>query len=160
MKSEARIEEKAIILDTIKSEVLSPEDAKKLDDIYDNICNILGYDNVIMKVHPRDKNNKSKIKKYLHTSIPFEYIKLESNIERKLLITLSSTAVVMPKILFNQEPAVILLYKLFNLKLGERDTRDSLYINCKSMYQNKAKFLIPKNMEELKTSLVRLKGEL
>ena len=148
-KDKARIDEKYIILDTIKSEVLSLKDTKELNEIYHEIAVLKNPQNVIIKKHPRDKIRDESLTNYTHTSIPFEYIALESNVENKVLISLASTAVIMPKIVLDQEPFVILLYKMFTLTIGEDETRERLYNNCRSLYRDRSRFIIPRNKEEL-----------
>lgn len=148
-KDKAQIAEKYIILDTVKSEAISSEDAKKLDELYHVIATLKGNENVIIKKHPRDTMQDDVLKNYPYTSIPFEYIALESEIDDKVLISLSSTAAVMPKIILDQEPTVILLYKMFKMGIGEDNTREVLYQNCRSMYREKRRFVIPSSKEEL-----------
>ena len=148
-KEEVVLKDRIIILDTIKNECLASADATKLELFYKKIAEKCHYKNIILKKHPRDKNTCGRIKEYKYNSIPFEYIAMESNINDKVLISLSSSAVIMPKIVLDQEPTVILLYKLFKMTIGEDLTRDTMYKKCKYMYRNTEKFIIPSNWDEL-----------
>lgn len=152
----AQIKEKVIIIDTIKSEAIHENEFSKLDDIYKRIVQLFGYENVIIKKHPRDTRESMGIKEYAETSIPFEYIALESDISEKIIVSLSSSATIMPKIILDQEPVVVLLYKMFNMKIGEDATRALMYDNCMQMYRNRNKFIVPNSLEELESELKKI----
>lgn len=54
-----------------------------------------------------------------------------------------------PKILFNQEPTVIVLTKIFSPKTGELNLFEDYFCAVKNSYSNPKKFYIPENLKEL-----------
>ena len=144
------ISESIIILDTVKEEFFSKEESKKLTDIYKTICKVFGNENVIIKRHPRDKETcLPNIKYYQKFTIPFECLCTQNDFEHKILIAFTSTSVIVPKIIFNEEPIVILLYKLFESGIGHNEKRDMLYSECKMLYKDSERFIVPSTVDEL-----------
>lgn len=83
-------------------------------EIVDEIAKIIGKENIIIKIHPRNKINRFKEQGFctnINTSIPWEVIALNSNLEKTTLITISSSAVLTPRMILNQQIKTILLYK-------------------------------------------------
>ena len=155
-----QIEEQVIILDEPKYEIVSNRKIDSLIELYRIITDIAGKDNTIIKRHPRCKDNKIEFMKYFaDTGMPFECICMNTDMANKILISYESTAVVTPKILFNQEPVIILLYKLIKEKaVGGYDLtfEDKFFSTIKKTYTNQDRFIIPNNIEELKFSLFTL----
>ena len=147
------ISERAIILDILKTGKFSRQDIKRLFEIYGNIQKVFGDEDTIIKKHPRDKSDElTSFKCYERYNIPFECLCSQMNMNEKVLIAVSSTAVVIPKILNGQEPVVILLYKLIeqtNRNNEYRKKQDSFYQLCKNNYGEKNRFFIPESFEEL-----------
>lgn len=146
------IKEKVIIIDTIACEALNLKDINHLYDIYKLIYRICGDDNVIIKPHPRNKKFNLFYKYYAY-NIPIEELCLVQDFTDKLMITLSSTAVTVPKLLFNQEPFVILLHKIISPKSGDTKKREEYYAAVCMSYSNEAKIFVPKNLLELEDVL-------
>jgi len=150
VQSDLQIKEKVIILDQPKDEMFNESDIKCLNDIYDRVVKRVGYDNVIVKKHPRsDAKEFKNIKYFESTGIPFELYCLNENMSDKVIISHSSTAVATPKVLFNQEPKVIVLTKLMKLITGEKDLFEKYFKAVKDNYNSPGDFLIPENMEEM-----------
>ncbi len=144
------IKENCILLDCIKDEILDKEGQKKLQFLYRKIFQEYGAENIIVKPHPRDNAKmEGGAKYYSNYKLPLECLYMNLNCSEKVLISVSSTAVATPKILFDQEPYVILLYRLLDLKKINMDDLDRYYRNCKSLYRHPERFMIPENEEEL-----------
>ena len=154
------IGESVIIMDTVKTEFI----ADHLELCYELVVEHFGVDNVVIKKHPRDTSISDRTYKYYcEYSIPFEALSLNLDMENKVVIALSSTATVMPKIIFNQEPYIVMLYELINIKNESKRTkkqRELFYKQCKAMYNDKGKFNIPKSCVEFENVLKRIKNEL
>ena len=151
------ISEKYIILDTMPYEWMDAVEAEEYIELIKHICDQAGIDQVCIKKHPRDKASYGEeYKEYSGRSTPFECICLSTNMENKVLITLSSTAVLTPKMLFDQEPYIILLYKLFSLKSANDERRDRLYYNIANNYNKSERVMIPETFEELSDILIKL----
>ncbi len=150
------ITEDCILLGCIRDEILDKQGQKKLELIYNKIFQACGADNIIVKPHPRNTASlKDGIKYYTNYKLPLECLYMNLNCNDKVLISVSSTAAVTPKIFFDQEPYILLLYKLLDLKkpnMNQADL-DTYYANCKKLYTHPERFMIPENEEELAVCL-------
>ena len=159
-KKDDIIMESAIFIDCVREDTFDKKNSKRLDELVKETRNILGNLGFILKKHPRDESLvNNEIKVYANNEIPFEIICMNSNIANKVLITAISTAVVAPKILFNQEPYVVVLCKLLEFK-GNNFNHIKYYEGCQKLYGSKNKFFIPNSMEELKKCLKIIHKEL
>lgn len=124
---------------------------------------VLGYcsfllekENIVVKKHPRNFSDKYEEKGYIvyaNQSVPFEVICANQNFERKLLISSFSTACFSPKILFDQEPFVILTYKLTGNE-AELDEETKKYLKqIKNNYRQSNRIIIPESVEQLKNGI-------
>ncbi|MBR1862710.1 MAG: hypothetical protein IJ806_01310 [Ruminococcus sp.] len=142
--------EPLMILDTMRETCMDEKTAKDYSETLFKVCEKIGKNNVCIKQHPRDKSDTWKgYNIYPDSSVPFELLCMTSDVDKKVIITLSSTAVMMPKILFGKEPVIILLYKLFKMKIADDGGRDKIYKQLRNIYQNKKRVLIPETQEEL-----------
>lgn len=142
--------EKLIILDQPKDEILNSTDIESINNIYHMFADNIGYSNVIIKKHPRSTEKEIEQVNYIsENGIPFEIYCMNMNMNEKIIIGYSSTAVATPKILFNQEPLVIVLTKLFRPKTGELNLFEDYFLAVKNSYSNPKRFYIPENLEEL-----------
>ena len=109
---------------------------------------------MVIKKHPRDEEPEDqRLQYYLHPETPFECVCMNMDMSEKIVISYSSTAATTPKILLDQEPYVIMLYKLVegNAKLSQE--LSSYFESVKGLYRQEDRFFIPENMEELKEIL-------
>lgn len=145
---DANISQKYVLLDTIPCESFNKEGEKKYDKLV-NICMDLLGEELLIKKHPRDNRKyKRACAVYPHTSIPFEVICANSDIENKVLIGAISSALLMPKLLLDAEPVVILLHHITGARLGEEEKREMMISYIKGLYRNKSKFIVPETLEE------------
>lgn len=151
------ISEKAIILDVMKEGKYTSYDINRLFMIYGKIQEVFGYNGTIVKRHPRDKSSAlNSFKCYERYNIPFECLCTQMNMEDKVLTAISSTSVIIPKLLLGQEPTVILLYKLIsqiNQSDDYRNKQDHFYNLCKENYSCGERFYIPETLDELEEIL-------
>ena len=130
-----------------------------LYELYDElILPQLAEKRVIYRYHPVESKGK-----YNNSCLMDEYNNLweiqcgESITEEHILISCHSTALVMPKILYDVEPTLIFLFPMINndieeIKLTER------YINgVRNKYRNPEKVCIVHSMDELKMVLQDIK---
>ncbi len=69
--------------------------------------------NTIIKAHPRHlTDDRYKYNEYT-TAIPWEAISLSIDLNNKVLVSITSTSLVTPKIMLDKEPVVICLIKIF-----------------------------------------------
>lgn len=154
------IAERVVILDIIKSEnLISSED--ELWNQYKCIADFFGQENTIIKKHPRDKSRVVDFFNYYRKNgIPFEIILLNQDLTDKVLVTVSSTAITVPKLLFNVEPIVIYLGNMIKTKQGKSGKVLEYYRACKKLYKNPDRFIIPESVDDLKDSLLKIKEKL
>ena len=109
---------------TIKEKYIFFEEAFEfIDDIdeymnlIDDIAKCVGYENFIVKRHPRNTKQfpNSKIK-LLNTNVSWEIFCINNNLDDKVLFTISSSAAVNTKTIFDNNAKIILLYKLLKGK--------------------------------------------
>lgn len=151
------IKERVVILGCITHELFDDRCSKTLNSLYTMIEKTLGTSNIIMKAHPRDMEiQKSSVRYYPDNNMPFECICMNMNCNNKILVTVSSTAVCTPKLLLDQEPYVILFYKLVKSKITDFIDEDRYYRACRSLYRDPSRFMIPETMTELIANLNKL----
>ena len=148
------IKEQVIIIDTVIEEAIYTKDIKHLQDIYKLVYKICGNDKVLIKPHPRNKNRSTSDNFYAY-NMPIEELCLIQNFTHSIFITLSSTAVAIPKLIFNQEPYIILLYNLIRLKTVNHTKQDKYYEAINSQYSHN-KIYIPNSFIELEVILKNL----
>lgn len=109
---------------------------------------------IIVKPHP------SNMKKWNNTDVPifksgdsFEIYYLMHSFEKNVLISAFSTACLLPKLIFDEEPRVILLYNLYRNYPDQWENRDAIYKKIRESYHNVNDFFIPSSSEELEDKL-------
>lgn len=157
------INETVIIIDELLSdEVVSGDDSKnELLDIYAKISQTTGIKNTVIKPHPRNKDiDIEKLNIYHSNGVPFECVCMNSDINNKIIVSLGSTAAATPKILLDQEPYIILLYKLIDTNPNYLTVTNKFFQALKKSYTESAKIYIPDNISELCEILTRLCSEI
>lgn len=123
-------------------------------DLVNKISNIVGRKNIFIKIHPRSPVNRFKELGYFTneiTSIPWEIIALNMQLEDKVLITIASGSVIHPTIIMGVKIKAIMLFKLKELETQLLEGLINIIENiCKKNPQN---YLIPIDYSELKTYL-------
>lgn len=147
------IKGKVIIIECKVDEYLSHEDELILEELYSKIIDYFGNDNVLFKRHPRDNRELNSNRNYLNSTIPFELWGCGNDLNDNILIAWDSTAVLTPKLFYGQEPMVILLYKIVNGKRNLSGRTNILYNEFWNIYEDKKKFFIPQNVDELLVGL-------
>lgn len=141
-----QIDERVIILDSL----FAGEERKKADSIYQRFIDCYGAENVIIKKHPRDTEKPTlAIKQYLDYSTPFEVLCMNMDMDHKVLVCTASTAMIMPKLLFDKEPAVFMLYKLLDGTSSLNESRDRLHTQNADTYRDKRKYHIVESERQL-----------
>lgn len=149
------IKEKYIIFDTLR--LKDDKKFKTLDKCYEIIAECVGISNVINKPHPRSRvSNNSNISVYQNQEIPMEILYANmSDLDQKVLISFTSSAVFTPKILFNKEPQVISLHRIFKESTMSM-LFEEVYKKFKETYTDMDKVSAPESIKELKETISRL----
>lgn len=152
---EMLIREPVIIMDILADGFYAAtEPREELLRIYEKVIKIFGSDRVIIKKHPRDHSPRdSRYHYYDGYGIPFESLCLNMNMSDRVLINVLSTATVIPKLLMDQEPYVVMLYKLLPPDMGVSEKMEKFYRQCKASYRREGRFFIPETPEELAEAL-------
>lgn len=83
-------------------------------EIVENIAKLVGKDNIMVKIHPRNPVNRFKklgYKTNVNTAIPWEVILLNQDMRNKVLLSVSSTSIINPIRVFGVNMQAYSLYK-------------------------------------------------
>ncbi len=128
--------------------------------LWKRVGNFIDKKRTIVKAHPRQ--NDSALRElgfdiYERYVIPWEVISFNQNMDDKTLMCIFSTSCVTPKLMFNQEPRVILLYKLIGIDYSFFGKGMIEFVNgVGGLYKDKNKFFIPESWQELKNYYEKL----
>lgn len=151
---------KCIFFDGIREDYFYTE--KELGDMqhwYQTIEDIIGANYMLVKTHPRaTESYPHKCEVFPTSSCPFEINLLGLNIDNMLLVSLSSSSVVTPKLLFDKEPYVIILAEMYqeHYMIPSKKMNLDFFREIRELYKNKNNFCIPHSLEELKKYLTTL----
>lgn len=123
-----------------------------LDECYDMTIKKFSTSQVICKPHPRSRVSPNvDITKYNLVGVPMEVLYAGmADLENRILVGTFSTALFSPKMMFDVEPIVILLYKLV---WPDNKEIPAVFKKLYSMYKHKERIIAPNSIEELKDYL-------
>lgn len=124
-------------------------------------ANCLDKTECLLKKHPRSTSERTQAIgiDLMCGYAPWELYCLNYDFSDNVLIAISSTALLNPKLIFDCEPTIIFLYKLLKPKAAYHTKEVIQHIeNVKKLYRGK-NFYIPESHEELKKILSDIKGE-
>lgn len=84
---------------------------------------------------------------------------MESSADTYILISYISTALATPKLMFDKEPYILLLYRLVESTVDVSSV-DNYYRELKKLYTNPERVFIPETEEELMRSICLINSEL
>lgn len=116
-------------------------------------------DSFCVKLHPSTLLNDEEYKGHVSTvRISMEMLCLNANVSDNVFISVLSTVGIAPKLMFDQEPVVIFLYKIISLgKLKHIGNDFFMFIEAfKDTYTNPDRIFIPESMQELEEILKSL----
>lgn len=121
---------------------------------WEKIFKVLNKKVAIIKRHPRQRQSDLidlKIDIAENGSEPWEVELLNNNMYDKLLVSISSTSCISAKLMFDEEPYVLLLYKILPIdyKLLISDKLQRFFEKIGKSYTYKERFCIPESIEEL-----------
>lgn len=148
--SDCGISEPVIILEEPFHDLFTETGEKTINQIINELREATGFENTIIKKHPRSNIPEEKgVKYYKRFDIPLEAICINSDMNNKTLVSCFSTAAVTPKILMGQEPYVLLLYKIIKTKNGISAEMERFFQRVRSSYSRPERFIIPETMDEV-----------
>lgn len=120
-------------------------------------CDVVGKDNVLIKLHPASRRiNYPMDCRIYKDRVPFEIIMDSFDMNNKILLSIFSTACFSPKQIMNQEPYVIFIYKILKncFQIDEKYLRT--IDDLKKEYSDKNKIFVPCSIDELKKVLSQI----
>ena len=134
-----------IFLDT---SFLNEEYERRQKEIVSLIKNIVGNDNLLIKLHPRsDMYKYGDLKNVVKTRNTLEMIGLKVDFTNSVFLSIYSSAAFGMKLMFDIEPFVILLYKLDETIRKEYSTF-GIAEKIMQLYKSE-KFFMPENSDEV-----------
>lgn len=138
------------------------EDADEHQDIkiVEEVANLVGKENVMIKRHPRNKQDRFKqlgYKTMLNQEIPWEVYALDSLQPEHVLISYSSGAVINFRFFSDRDTKTILLYKIGGFQDFHRMEESTMHWFEKYEEIYRTKVFSPSNIDGLK---LMLKGQL
>ena len=133
-------------------------------ELFKEIARIVGKDNIVVKTHPRDDYDRFAPMGYKtigKSNTPWECQLLNSTVEKKILISVTSTAILTPYIIFNKNINVVSLEKLYKWEVPLHT--DEGFQKCldrikKNMNENGVYLHMPSSLEELRELLLYMKS--
>lgn len=135
-------------------------------DILDKEIQILTFlheqlkDSMVIKIHPRSNlKNSYCTMKISNVTTYMELLYANKDSSKNILISGFSTASIMPKLIFDQEPIVIFLYKIFGLDQYTYSSENYIEFikDFTQTYRNPERIYLPETIEELKIILKEFK---
>lgn len=143
-----------------KKKVIFFEEAKYADGISVNdisvvnrIADVVGKENVLVKLHPRMIKNRFQPLGYETNSdnlIPWELLYMNHDFENTLLVSVASSSIVHPMILFKDNLHALFLFKMVHSFLPVDLQMHQKFIEEVIVKQNLSCFYLPKDNTELK----------
>lgn len=107
----------------------------------------------IIKSHPRQKESALQelgYEIYERYTIPWEVLTFNQNMDNKVLLCIFSSSCVTPKLMYDEEPRIILLYKLIGMDYSFFGKGMIDFVEgVGNLYRDKNRFFIPESWEEL-----------
>ena len=119
----------------------------------------IGKDELVVKMHPASKNINypDNVLKFFDR-IPFELIMDSYSMDNKILISIFSTACFSPKSLMDEEPYIILTYRIMKNWFSINSQYLELIEQVKDSYKKPEKIMIPDSIEELTKDILRIRS--
>lgn len=142
------IRQKIVFLDTVHAEMSYPMGHEEVMREMNEIIEKLGRENVIVKPHPRDIKKRFDCEYYEQPSLPMEVLCMHQDFSNKVLLSFFSTSLITPKMLYDQEPVLIMLYKVLGSTINI-ELKDKLCESMASIYKEKNRIYVPETKNEL-----------
>lgn len=121
--------------------------------LWKRVKNYIPTDRSIIKSHPRQIEGDLKglgIDIFERYVTPWEVISLNENMSNKTLMCIFSTSCIYPKILYDDEPRVIMLYKLIGIDYSFLGVGMIGFVEgVGKLYRDKEKFFVPETWKEM-----------
>lgn len=137
--------------------LMQPNDAAipKIDKLNSEIEGVLSKERCVARPHPRQGNIEISGMCMDYSRSMWELLCAEKISDNHVLVSMCSTAQLMPKMLFGKEPYLIFTYQLFKEELPEKTYGkiEEVVKSIRSEYVDSRKICVPKDLEEFKQCL-------
>ncbi len=130
--------------------------------IMDTVANTVGLSDMIIKVHPIDPNFKKEGIETFYSQLPMETLLFTMRCDNKVFVAPTSTAMLTPKLLYDEEPYLVFTYQILDPLLSRflpdaalRRRYYDFIDGVIGMYREKDRCAIPQTIEELTEVLAR-----
>lgn len=130
-------------------------------ELLEEIAELVGKDNIIVKMHPRNKVDRFSARGFKvmdNITTPWEVVLLHSDISQKVFLTISSTAAISAGLSFDKEFKAIYMYKVMSLGMNihVRQKKFSEFMQLAKGYVNRSmmQIMIPSSHDELVEDLI------
>lgn len=122
--------------------------------LWENVSQSIDKNRAIIKSHPRQADSELRklgVDVYGRFMIPWEALMLNEDMSSKTLLSIFSTACITPKLMFDEEPRVIMLYKLMGRDFSFFGERMVQFVqDIGNRYRDKSKFFVPDSWDEFR----------
>lgn len=113
-------------------------------------------DRLIIRDHPRTEMRKDSYRHDTQRAL-WEYVCFNSIVDSNILISMGSTAQITPRLISGKQPCLIFLYMLYVSDESSIERFQYSYDKIRQMYDCPEKVIAPRNIDELKQVLLKLK---
>lgn len=121
--------------------------------LWGRVSRYVNKERTVVKSHPRQKESILKdigFDMYERYTIPWEVLTFNKNMSEKTMLSIFSTSCTTPKLMFDEEPRVIMLYKLIGIDYSFFGKGLIEFVEgIGKLYREKDKFFIPETWDEL-----------
>ncbi len=117
-----------------------------------SLVKCVGADNCVVKMHPKYTFSPYDEDIPLYTAkCPFEILMSTINIDKKVLVSILSTACINPKMMLDAEPYIIFTVKISGVEQSPLHNPEMIKIidRIKSLYHNPERIFVPESFDEL-----------
>lgn len=128
--------------------------------LLNEMLSIVGKEDCLVKLHPNEIGTVQENGEinYLGGKASFEVCNFGCNYSNQVFVSIISTACLTPKMIYDQEPYIIYLYKIFEKDYPMWDDVDETIKKLVSCYKKTERVFIPESWEEYKDVLLRIKS--
>lgn len=129
---------------------------KRQIELINDVIDKYGQENVLVKMHPRSPQTKYNLPaNSLIGGTPIELMVLNEDITSNIFISITSSATTNFKVIFNVEPIIIMLYRLFPSHNRVSTENEEFIVRVKDSC-SEGTFFIPETIEEFNSILMNL----
>lgn len=129
------------------------------DEVAEIIHQVLPVGDTVVKLHPRSSSELyAGMSTYPSSETPWEIITLNNDLSGKVLVSIFSSAAMTSNILANQEPQIIFLFDIPNVRTSWKlpDSLREMGEKFRASYSDSSRIHIPQTIQELKVIVERL----